>query len=266
MPESEAQTRICPHCGREIPAEWFEFPPALKRRYGKDGEFYFPDCMPECQAKEDRREWEIGVKERTVARLIEKSEMPERLARTTLDTFDPTFSPAAGRGLAAVGGYLGAWEDHREDGRGLYLCGSVGSGKTHLACGMARVLMQVRRVPTLFLTAPDLLDRLRPGSASGEGDEERDAWASWAMNAELLVLDDLGAEKATEWARERIFVLVNHRYRRSLPTVYTSNVGPKELGKHLGERTASRIIETSEFVLLDGPDYRVHVAKEGAVR
>lgn len=182
--------------------------------------------------------------------------MPERLSQCTLDAFDPSFSLAARRGLAAARRYLDSWEKKREAGHGLYLCGGVGSGKTHLATGLARLLIEERHVPTLFHTAPELLDRLRPSE-----DGDREAWASWAMNAELLVLDDLGAEKSTVWSRERLFVLVNHRYRRSLPTIFTSNVGPKDLAAHLGERTASRIVETSEFVLVDGPDFRVETRR-----
>ena len=244
---------VCPHCGAELAGEWVEFPPALQRKYGREGEFYFPSCTPQCRMKADIREWELDTRERTTARLLEKSEMPERLSRSTLDAFDPSFSPAARRGLADVERYLDAWEENRLEGRGLYLCGNIGSGKTHLAAGMAKVLIEKHHVPTLFHTAPELLDKMRPS----DGEPEREAWAQWAMGAELLVLDDLGVEKPTEWVRERLFVLVNHRNRNSLPTVYTSNVGPKDLSTRLGERIASRIIETCEFVLMDGPDHRV---------
>lgn len=247
-----ASARYCPYCGAEIIAEWVEFPEALKGRYGREGEFWFPPCTPECRQEEDLREWEASVRRRKAEALLQKSEMPERLSRCTLDAFDPSFSPAAARGLSAVARYLASWEENREAGRGLCLCGDVGSGKTHLVTGMARSLIEDRHVPTLFHTAPELLDRLRP---SETGDQ--DAWASWAMNSELLVLDDLCAERSTEWTRERLFVLVNHRYRRNLPTVYTSNVGPNKLAAHLGARTASRILETSEFVLVNGPDFRI---------
>lgn len=253
-------TRTCPDCGREIAGEWFAFPPALQRKYEREGVFWYPPCIPECQAKENLREWEHDVRQRKAASLLEKSEMPERLSRSTLAAFDETFSPAARRGLVAVERYLEAWEENREAGRGLYLCGDVGSGKTHLAAGMARTLIVKHHVPTLFHTAPELLDRLRPSSSVGEA-SDRDAWADWAMNAELLVLDDLGVEKPTEWALERLFVLVNHRYRRSLPTIYTSNLGPKDLATHLGDRTASRIVETSVFEMMKGPDFRVEARR-----
>jgi DNA replication protein DnaC len=251
------EVRYCPHCGTEIAGQWVEFPPALKRKFGREGELWVPPCTPECETVNDLREWEADVSRRKAQALHEKSEMPERLARSDLDAFDSSFSPAAARGLSAVRSYLGSWEERRQTGMGLYLCGGVGTGKTHLVAGMARALIEERHVPTFFHTAPELLDRLRP-SGGRDGDE----WASWAMNADLLVLDDLGAEKATEWALERLFVLVNHRYRRLLPTVYTSNLGPRELSEHLGERTASRVVETSRFVLMAGPDHRVETRKK----
>ena len=210
-----------------------------------------------CERADELREWQEDVSRRKAQALLDKSEMPERLARSSLGTFDPSFSPAAKRGLSAVRRYHAAWEQNREAGRGLYLCGKVGTGKTHLAAGMARALIEERHVPTFFHTAPELLDRLRPS-----GSEDGEVWASWAMNAELLVLDDLGAEKATQWTIERLFVLVNHRYRRSLPTVYTSNLGPRALAEHLGDRIASRVVETSEFVLMDGPDHRIEARRQ----
>ncbi|MCA1719509.1 MAG: hypothetical protein LC781_22695 [Actinobacteria bacterium] len=83
-------------------------------------------------------------------------------------------------------------------------------------------------------------------------------------NAELLVLDDLGSENATEWVRERIFVIVNHRYRAKLPTVFTSNIGPKDLAAQLGGRTASRIISMCDWISLEGEDYRETEARRNA--
>lgn len=252
------ETRTCPHCGREIAEKWVPFPPALREKYGRDGQVWFPPCSTECERAEELAEWEGEVRRRRVEGLRGKSEIPERLSRSTLETFDPGFSEAAARGLAAVERYLGGWEANREAGRGLYLCGGYGSGKTHLAAGAAQRLIS-RGVPTFFHTVPELLDRLRP--SAGSASDDREAWMSAAMDAELLVLDDLGAENPTEWANERIFVIVNHRYRRDLPTIYTSNVRPNGLVARVGERTRSRIIETSGFVLMDGPDHRVEARR-----
>lgn len=247
------ETQTCPHCGRDIAGEWVPFPPALQKKYEREGEVWFPPCTPECEAKNDLWQWELDRRNARVRELLERSEIPERLSRASLDDFEHWFSPAARRGLDAVLDYVKGWEANREAGRGLYLCGSVGTGKTRLASMAALDLIRRKGVPTLFHTSPALLDRLRPSA----GPDERQAWMGAATGAELLVLDDLGAEVPTDWTRERIFMLVNERNRRNVPTIYTSNVGPKELAGRLGERTASRIIETSDFVVMDGPDYRV---------
>ena len=87
---------------------------------------------------------------------------------------------------------------------------------------------------------PELLDNMR--GAYNDLGRDIDEWMDSVKNADLLLLDDLGAERANEWVRERIFVIVNHRYREELPTILTSNTGPKDLAAQLGERTASRII------------------------
>jgi DNA replication protein DnaC len=74
--------------------------------------------------------------------------------------------------------------------------------------------------------------------------------------ADLLVLDDLGASKSTEWTEEINYRLVNHRYENELPTLFTSNVPPKELIGVLGMRVASRLVEMTTRVPLDGEDRR----------
>lgn len=247
------ETTICPHCGREIAGEWVPFPPALQKKYGQEGQVWFPPCTPECEAKNDLRKWELDRRNARVRELLGRSEIPERLSRASFDHFEQHFSQAARCGLDAVAGYVRDWEANREAGKGLYICGPVGTGKTHLACAAALELIRREGVPTLFRTAPTLLDKMRPSS----GPDERQSWMDAATGAELLVLDDLGAERPSEWQEERIFVLVNERNRKALPTVFTSNVGPGDLEARVGERTRSRIIEMCDFVVMDGPDYRV---------
>jgi DNA replication protein DnaC len=150
---------------------------------------------------------------------------------------------------------------NREAGKGLYFCGGVGTGKTHLAVAVMNELIRRKRTPSLFVTVPELLDNLR--ETYNKPGRNLDEWMDAVQNAEFLVLDDLGSERPTEWVRERIFVIVNHRYREALPTVFTSNIGPKDLAAQLGERTASRIIAMCDWIALEGDDYRETAAKEG---
>jgi DNA replication protein DnaC len=80
----------------------------------------------------------------------------------------------------------------------------------------------------------------------------------------LCVLDDIGAERVTDWVRERLFVIVNARHDADLPTIFTSNLAPPALDDHLGERTMWRIIEMCEVVHLDGPNLRAVVDREAS--
>ncbi len=253
--------KICPHCGRELQAEWVEFPPALQKKYGKPGEWYYHPCTPECEKKNDQREWEHMRRDARVATLQERSGLSKRMRGYTFANFDHQISKSTEKALAKVMDYIVNWRENREAGRGLYFCGGVGTGKTHLAVAVMNELMQRKRVPSLFVTVPEFLDNLReaymiPG-------RDLDEWMDTVKNADLLVLDDLGSERPTEWVRERLFVIVNHRYREALPTLFTSNIGPRDLATQLGERTASRIIAMCDWISLEGEDYRETIVREG---
>jgi DNA replication protein DnaC len=259
-PALRLDDKICPHCGQDLEAEFFEFPPALQRKYGKPGEWYYHPCTPECEKKNERREWELMRRDARVASLKERSGLSKRMRSYTLANFRPTISPSASRARMRVDEYLENWEENREAGKGLYFCGDVGAGKTHLAVALMNELIQRKRVPSLLVTVPELLDNLR--GAYNDPGRDLDEWMAAVQNADFLVLDDLGSERATDWVRERIFVIVNHRYREALPTVFTSNIGPKDLAEQLGERTASRIIAMCDWISLEGDDYRETAAKE----
>ena len=259
-PALRLDDQVCPHCGQELQAEFFEFPPALQHKYGKPGEWYYHPCTPECEKKNERREWELMRRDARVAILRERSGLAKRMKGYTLGNFRVVASEAA-RARMKVDEYLEAWEENREAGKGLYFCGGVGTGKTHLAVAVMNELIRKKRTPSLFVTVPELLDNLR--ETYNKPGRNLDEWMDAVQNAEFLVLDDLGSERTTEWVRERIFVIVNHRYREALPTVFTSNIGPKDLAEQLGERTASRIIAMCDWIALEGQDYRETAAKEG---
>ncbi|HEV8045547.1 MAG TPA: ATP-binding protein [Rubrobacter sp.] len=253
--------QVCAHCGRELQAEWDVFPPALQKKYGKPGEWYYHPCTPECEKKNERREWELMRRNARVAALRDRSGLSKRMKGYALDNFDHQLSKSAEKAFAKAMDYIMNWKANRDDGRGLYFCGSVGIGKTHLAVAVMNELMTRKRVPALFVTVPELLDNMR--GAYNDPGRDIDEWMDSVKNADLLLLDDLGAERANEWVRERIFVIANHRYREELPTIFTSNTGPKDLAAQLGERTASRIIAMCDWISLEGEDYREAEVRRG---
>lgn len=137
-------------------------------------------------------------------------------------------------------------------GPSLLLCGRVGRGKTHQAWGAIRALAVTGlRIAWVVTTAADMYAAIRPRT----GVDSETVFQHYAR-ARLLVLDDVGASKSTEWTEEINYRLVNHRYENELPTLFTSNLTPKELAGMVGDRVASRLIEMTRPVAVHGEDRR----------
>ena len=127
-----------------------------------------------------------------------------------------------------------------------------GNGKTHLAAATANQVAK-QGDPVLFIVVPDLLDHLRAtfNPASGLRLDKR---FDEVKSASLLILDDLGTESATAWAREKLYQLFNHRYNARLPTIITTATPVDELDPRL----ATRMLDGSRctFFLIEAPSYR----------
>jgi DNA replication protein DnaC len=135
----------------------------------------------------------------------------------------------------------------------LVLFGNYGVGKTHLASAIANELLK-QHYRVLFAVVPDLLDHLR--STFGPSSEiQYDQRFEMIRDAAVLILDDLGTENTTPWAREKLFQIINHRYNGRLPTVITSNRRPEEIEPRIFSRMSDRSI-CDEFIIMDGDDYR----------
>ena len=151
--------------------------------------------------------------------------------------------------------------------KGLYFFGGAGVGKTHLVSGIANRLMEHDITP-LYLMVADLLDEMRKGYDSTEADQHATALMEQAKETPVLILDDIGAERATEWSIEKLFQIINHRYLNQLPLVMTSNYDLDDLAHHMGTgatgiRICSRIVETCRIFRLDCDDIRRQKRREG---
>lgn len=142
--------------------------------------------------------------------------------------------------------------------RSLLFRGKAGTGKTYFAAALLRGEVEVGREGR-FVVVPDLLDRIR--RAYGESGPGADAVVEAVESADLLVLDDLGSEKPSEWVREKLYQIVNARILHCRQTLYTTNLAPVELLRQFGERIASRIAGSTVRVTLDGEDRRLGGAK-----
>ena len=135
----------------------------------------------------------------------------------------------------------------------ILLAGNTGCGKTHLASAIANELA-ASQTPVLMLTVPSLLDRLRATFAPDVPHSFSEMY-NLVESVDVLVLDDLGAQRSTPWATDKLFQLLNERHVRELPTVITTNLSLRDFEPRLQSRL--RDVHLVNQVHIDAPDYRV---------
>src|SRR5579863_1125287 len=161
-------------------------------------------------------------------------------------------------------------EEYPLDNTGLLLTGSIGVGKTHLAVGIIRELILGKGVACLFYDYRELLKQIQNSYNDSVKTTELDVLRP-VFDAEVLVLDELGAVKPTEWVWDTVSLILNTRYNDNRTTIITTNFDDKPaagvsnlrgasreetLGDRIGERMRSRIHEMCRIVRMEGQDFR----------
>jgi DNA replication protein DnaC len=202
---------------------------------------YCVECGAEQQHEEEHRERERERMESTAGRIAQlDADLGPRLARYTLASLPPDRRPAREA--------CERWLDGRLHGAAtnLYLYGPVGEGKTGLAVAVGREIAKLAEGDRVrFVVTRDWLDDIRRSFAGERIDPD-----GMTRAADVLILDDLGSERGTPFALDRLLGLIDWRSRMLLPTIVTTNFAPSELISELGkldetigQRMVSRLVE-----------------------
>ena len=273
-PEEAARqtSRVCPHC------EALQLPKIQKTPLPWDAENESVVWPAKCGCKgaeeariEDERRQAVAD-EMTVAQLaqrrLDRAGLTGRLSVATFENFDARedWPPSAMWRTEAEAYANAVIEGSLGESPWLVLCGEFGTGKTHLAAAIARRCIDAGMSDVYFRSWLAYTERLK---ASWEDDalEKTSEIQAELMKGSLVVLDDLDKKRATDWAREVLYPVVNHRYNEGLPTVLTFNMAPDAKDKvtpgryalevYLGAAMLDRIVEAARaIVLFDGPSYR----------
>lgn len=246
MNTSSEKVKNCPHCGAEIRYFYVDF-------LGKEVPIA---CECRIRAREEKdREMAASNRRLRIAELFDISEMGDRFRGCTFENF--IVRPGTEGSFKAARDYVQYF--NKNDPHGLIFYGIKGNGKTHLIAAIINHLLQ-HDVTCIFQVVPTLLSRYR-AIYNGSGENEM-TLTNRLISANLLVLDDVGAENTTEWTQSRLFEIIDGRYSKNRPTIFTSNVDGKELSKRIGERSVNRIIETCDWIENKGTSYRIEIAKK----
>jgi len=211
--------------------------------------------------------------------LIAAARIPKRYEHCELSNFTTDF-PGADRSiaLAQISASRFVEEFDPREGAGLLLVGGIGTGKTHLAVGILKELIAARGCACLFCDYRELLKQIQNSYNDSVQATELQVLRP-VFEAEVLLLDELGAVKPSEWVWDTVSLILNTRYNDNRTTLITTNFADEPaagvtrsasmslsparaaareetLGDRIGERMRSRLHEMCRIVKMDGPDFR----------
>jgi DNA replication protein DnaC len=208
------------------------------------------------------------------ASLLAFAQIPKRYEHCELAEFDTRFEgahPTLMRALLEARNFVSEYPVEKS---GLLLIGPIGVGKTHLAVGIMKELILNKGIAALFCDYRELLKNIQNSYNDSVKTTELDVLRP-VFDAEVLVLDELGAVKPTEWVWDTVSLILNTRYNDNRTTIITTNFADEKaggvsgtlsparaasreetLGDRIGERMRSRLHEMCRIIRLDGSDFR----------
>lgn len=227
-----------------------------QKRFEVCGRIFTPLCLCDCLTRaEEAREAE--VKRREFLDRVAKNRslgLPEPELRKHTFQNDLGFNPEQ---MALARAYVENWEENEQLGKGLLLWGNVGTGKSYLAGCIANALLD-RGVAVLMTNFSRLLNRLTDFSAG-----DKNAYIQSLNAYRLLIVDDLGVERGSDFVKEQVFQIVDSRYRTGLPMIVTTNLplshlkAPQDLAY---ARIYDRLLERCTPILVNEGNIRKTLA------
>lgn len=259
----------CEFCGRILQPVGMLVNFVGRWRWMWKGEYEDCDCEGAKQYREQLRieeekrlaaERERAYREK-IERMIRESKLGERFRSRTFENFIVNEKNRYAYEMAKK--YADEFEKYRKEGIGLIFTGSYGTGKTHLAAAICHELIKQDYQP-IFGTMINLLEKIKATYYDEFAKEHEDRIIERYTNCHLLIIDDLGKERPTEWAIEKLYYIINTRYERCLPIIITTNYDIDKLTSRLtvkdnmetAEAIVSRIYEMCRGIQMEWEDYR----------
>lgn len=196
----------------------------------------------------------ITAYEEIAVKRWENSNVGKRFKRCSFDTFN---AEGHEKQFNLCRQYAERFENN-DEGYGVMLYGTVGTGKTHLAASIGNYIVYEHGYDVYFMPFTELLNTLKNNMNDKDFIK---GFMKRLYNTDLLIMDDLGKEKYTDWAAEQLFSLLDNRYRDCKPIIVTTNYTPQQLSQRVDEAIMSRLIGTCTVIGMNGRDYRTSKRK-----
>lgn len=248
------KTFRCPGCGQEVQQTEFVIPfgPHKGETFIKNVGCRCEDNQLAMQAVRNHQ----AMLERKARDMFDANSLINRsLQRATFENYDPP-TPELKRAKNKI--YQFAKNFNPNECENLLLKGGYGTGKSHLAVSAVKMLLD-KGYTCLFLSVPKLLTKIK-NTWNRDSKWSEDDMMDYITRVDLLVLDDVGTEytnlrnEQDNWTQSKLFEIMDSRSGRH--TIYTTNLSAAELEKKINSRNFSRLMEDTEVIIMDGPDYR----------
>lgn len=213
-----------------------------------DGSYKRCEC-PKCfweartlapEESDDRRAAVEALRAQKLNELLIASGITPRFRDCTLDSFRTNDDVAQQKALKKCQAYVGDFPANWEAGRCLLMLGNIGCGKTHLGSAIVQSVIRIHGAHALIVSASEVIRVAKGSMAKGAQYTESDILSELG-SLDLLVLDEVGAQRGSEYEIGLLHEVLDRRYQNVLPTVVISNLGRQDLTAYIGERALDRL-------------------------